>query len=98
MNFEAYKKIMKIMKLTSGETLSTTDGMVWMDYTELDNIIDFSIKLIHLTAQVDAMLSMAKRKSGKAIDDGDSWEISDDVFQEVQKSFEYLNKESPPAP
>lgn len=47
-------------------------------------------KLDDLFYQVDAMLSMAKRKTGKAVDDGDSWEISDDVFQEVQKAFDKI--------
>jgi hypothetical protein len=54
--------------------------------------------LVNLADQVNAMLSMAKHKTGKAVDDGDSWEISDDVFQEVNKAFEDLNKENPPAP
>lgn len=47
-------------------------------------------KLDNLADQVDALLSLAKRVRGKAIDDGDYWEISDDVFQEVQKAFEEI--------
>lgn len=45
-------------------------------------------RLEALADQVDAMLSLAKRIKGKAIDDGDYWEISDDTFQEVQKAFD----------
>ena len=44
--------------------------------------------------KVESMLSMAKRIRGKAVDDGDHWEISDDVFQEVQKAFEEIKTAS----
>lgn len=54
-------------------------------------------KLENLYDQVDALLSMAKRIKGKAVDDGDYWEISDDVFQEVQKAFDEI-KENPQSP
>jgi len=54
-------------------------------------------RLEALADQVDAMLSMAKRKTRnlypypiKAIDDGDHWEISDDTFQEIQKAFDEI--------
>lgn len=47
-------------------------------------------KLLNLYDQVDALLTMSKRIKGKAVDDGDYWEISDDVFQEVQKAFEEI--------
>lgn len=51
-------------------------------------------KLENLADQVDALLSMAKRIRGKAVDDGDYWEISDDVFQEVQKAFDEIKTAS----
>lgn len=47
-------------------------------------------RLEALADQVDAMLSMAKRKYQTVVDDGDYWEISDDVFQELQKAFEEI--------
>lgn len=47
-------------------------------------------RLEALADQVDAMLSMAKRKYQTVVDDGDYWEISDDVFQEVQKAFDEI--------
>lgn len=49
-------------------------------------------KLENLFDQVDCLLSMARRKTGRAIDDGDHWEISDDTFQEVQKAFDEIKK------
>lgn len=60
---------------------------------DLGPALEHAKKLVDLADQVDALLSMAKRNKGIQIDDGDYWEISDDVFQEVQKAFEELEKE-----
>lgn len=49
-------------------------------------------RLEALADQVDTMLSMAKRIKSKAVDDGDSWQINDDVFQEVQKAFDEIKR------
>ena len=51
-------------------------------------------KYADLYDQVDALLTLAKRIRGKAVDDGDYWEISDDVFQEVQKAFDEIKTAS----
>ena len=89
----------RVNKAIAAMDWSSFNGMpqsVWQDKLaqNLEETKDRLDKLTSLYDQVDALLSMAKRIRGKAVDDGDYWEISDDVFQEVQKAFDEIKTAS----
>lgn len=68
------------------------------EYIMPESVVPHAKNLVNLADQVDAMLSIAKRKYQTVVDDGDYWEISDDTFQEVQKAFDEIKTALPKEP